>query len=281
MAIRYVNLGGSGRPLASEDPASGDVLPSDDDHWNRSEMTTSEPIFVSSTTAVKVTPFARTCQVAHLTGRVIRHRNDKNIDVRFRFSEALQLYRTISALASYLPAEFESDPERMTTSVALCYSTLLALCDPYSCTDSNHGLNTVEETEMQGIAISGLQSISNDVYQLSLHLRPFTDSNLDGASPLITDCIYQAAATKLWLFYESGAPEAADSLRTLREMLETINGRWKIAGEYLKVLEISESALFGGEGHSEEVRTKTGWTSVAFPGPSQVAEAQSIPVLNG
>ncbi|KAL9115940.1 MAG: hypothetical protein Q9227_000308 [Pyrenula ochraceoflavens] len=249
---RYVNFGSAGRPLASE-IGPRDVLPSDDDLWDQGEMTTSEPMFVSSATNVRVGAFARTCQAAHLAGRVIQHRNDKSIDLRFQFAEALQLHRTISALYSVLPAEFEADPERMSMSMALCCSTQLALCDPYSCTEAHQGSNSVEETEMQAVAINAIQSVAEYVYTFSQHLSVSMSSNLDVINPFIAECIYQAAATKMWLVYENGTSEASQRLQSLKSTLHTINARWRIGGEYLKVLETWEASLFGDQGHSDAV----------------------------
>lgn len=94
--VRYVNLGAPGRPLATDDPMRTDVLPVDDTMWDQGEMTTSEPLYVSSPTSVKASPFARTCQASHLLGRLIRHLNDCNADPVFRFTEAGQLRKLLS-----------------------------------------------------------------------------------------------------------------------------------------------------------------------------------------
>lgn len=102
-------------------------------------MTTSEPLYVSSPTTVRASPFARTCQATHLLGRLIRHLNDRNVEPAFRFSEAGQLHRTFAALASLLPGEFQASPDQLSTATALMYGGMLHLYDPYACTESNHG----------------------------------------------------------------------------------------------------------------------------------------------
>ena len=128
-----------GHPLATEDPQRTDVLPVDDSLWDRGEMTTSEPIYVSSPTSVRASPFARTCQATHLLGRLIRHLNDPNVEPVFRFSEAGQLHRTFAALASLLPDEFQASPDQLSSAIALVYGGMLHLYDPYCCTHSNRG----------------------------------------------------------------------------------------------------------------------------------------------
>jgi hypothetical protein len=229
---RYVNLGSRGHPLASEEPLRTDVLPCEDSQWDQGEMTPSEPIFVSSATSIRAGPFGRSCQAAHLLGRVIRHRNDgySEESPTFRFAEAAQLHRTVVALASLLPTEFESSPDGLITPLAICYSTQLDLYDPYSCTESNRGEHTVEETEMQGIAIAGLKQIAEDVYRFAQHLKRAMTYNLAAVSPLVSDCLYQAAANYAWLVRESGSPEMVASLNSISDALKMLDRRWKIGG---------------------------------------------------
>jgi hypothetical protein len=52
---------------------------------------------VSAGTTAPVSPFARTCQAAHLLSRILRHINEKHTDVTFRYQEAIQLHRTINS----------------------------------------------------------------------------------------------------------------------------------------------------------------------------------------
>src|SRR5947209_3532664 len=66
-------------------------------------MTTSEPLYVSSPTTVRTSPFARTCQATHLLGRLIRHLNDQNVEPAFRFSEAGQLIAHLPLSPRFCP----------------------------------------------------------------------------------------------------------------------------------------------------------------------------------
>ncbi|KAL9618458.1 MAG: hypothetical protein Q9160_006836 [Pyrenula sp. 1 TL-2023] len=186
---RHVNLGCPGHPLASEDALKNDVLPSDDGLWDMGEMTASEPIFVSSPTSLKAGAFARTCQVVHLTGRVIRHRDDAALEGSSRFDEALQLYRTIEALGKLLHEECHVAPEKMDISVALCFSTMLALCDSYSCTENIRGDHAAGETEIQSTAIQTLKTVAAEVLTFSYRITQMMRDNWAASSPLIIDCI--------------------------------------------------------------------------------------------
>ena len=225
-----MNLGSRARPLATDDPARSDVLPADDDLWDRGELAASEPLYISSPTTVRVGPYARTCQATHLLGRLIRHLNDRNVEPVFRFSEAIQLYRTMAAFTSLLPEEVGTSPERFSTALALTYGGILHLCDPYVCTETNHGDRTTEETEMQAIAFPGLRKTSEDILRLSNFLRISWECNIAAASPLVADCLYVAAATFAWLVYEDGSPELRVSYSTLFEALKLLDTRWKVAG---------------------------------------------------
>ncbi|KAI1608415.1 hypothetical protein EDD36DRAFT_98280 [Exophiala viscosa] len=241
---RYVNLGTYGHPLATDDPARGDTLPVDDTLWDEGEMTTSEPIYVSSSTKVKAGPFARTAQACHLLGRLIRLLNDNMSDSPMRFTEAIQLHRTFQALTNLLPADLQRSPMQYGTSLALCYGGLLHLYDPFACSETNHGTNSVEETEMMTISIAGMKQAAIGILQFSQLLHVEMTNNPAAISPLIGDCIYMAAATYGWLVHETGSRESADAYHALRRVLETMNNRWALGGQYLAVLQRSKETLY-------------------------------------
>ncbi len=232
--------------MATDDPARNDVLPADDQLWDEGEITTSEPLYVSSPTNVRAGAFARTCQATHLLGRLIRLLNDRLLDSPLRFTEAIQLQRTLQALANLLPSDVHRSPMGYGTAWAICLSALLHLCDPFACTESNRGDHTVEETEMQTIAIAGLKTLSADVLSFSKLFQSAMTSNPAAISPLIGDCIYSAAATYAWMVHESGSRETAEAYQTLTKVLETMASRWAVAREYLSILNKSKETLYAG-----------------------------------
>ena len=236
-------MGSEGRPLAAEDPSRTDVLPADDDLWDQGEMTTSEPLYVSSPTSATASPFARTCQATHLVGRLIRHLNDHAVEPAFRFSEALQLHRTLTALSFVL----DGSPQKLCTATAMTFSSMMHLYDPYACTETEHG-STVQGTEMQGIAIAGLRGTAEEVVHFAHNLQACMSYSLASVSPLVADAVYMAAATFAWLEYERGTPEMSASLRTLTDTLQMLSSRWRVAGEYLKMLEMTRESLYNGGG---------------------------------
>lgn len=220
------------------------MLPANEESWDNGQLTTTEPLYVSTPTSVKAGNFARTAQTTHLLGRLVRLLNDQSDDLVMRFTEAAQIHRTITALTNLLVDEVENEPLKFGTPAALCYTALLHLCDGFACTESNRGQHTVEETEMQGIAIAGLRKTSADALRLSQLLKLTMSTNLSATSPLTADCLYQAAAQYAWLVHETGEKEMVSSYHALGEVLVLMNRRWSVAGEYIKILEAARESLY-------------------------------------
>ena len=195
---RFINIGHRGKPFASVDPVLDAHLPTDDASWDRGQMLVAAPLSLSASQTIRVAPFARTCQSAHLLGKVLRHIDD-NLPLEYRFEEALQVQRTMRALADVLPNEAsEDDPTHrpsLCTSMAVCYSGLLTLYDSYSCSEramENAGEN---QLVMQKESINGLSEFSGRVVQLARKIRSVVDDGGIGRlNPMVIDCIYQAAA---------------------------------------------------------------------------------------
>ena len=220
------------------------MLPAEDELWDHGELTTTEPLYVSTPTSVKAGAFARTAQATHLLGRMIRLRNEQQDDSPMKFTEAQQIHRTITALTKLLIAEVETDPLRFGTAAALCFAALLHLCDLYACTESNQGEHTVGEIEMQTVAIAGLKQTSADALRLSQLLRMAMATNPLATSPLTADCLYQAATQYAWLVYEVGNDEYIVAYRGLAQVLSLMSSRWAVASEYLKILEMARESLY-------------------------------------
>lgn len=138
----------------------------------RQELTLVQPLAVSTSTTVLVSPFARSCQAAHLLSRVLRHRDNSNsdIDVEFTYQEAIQLHRTAKALYSTISNQSEALVERMSdttahsvfcTAMALCFSALLTLYDMYCCTEHIDAdkMGNPSLVEMLEIAITVLKEV--------------------------------------------------------------------------------------------------------------------------
>ncbi|KAK5121058.1 hypothetical protein LTR85_005542 [Meristemomyces frigidus] len=238
---RFVSIGHRGKPFASADPSLDTHLPTDDSYWDRGQMLVAAPLALSASPTTHAAPFARTCQASHLLGKVIRHLNDKNLPLDYKFDEALQLNRTIRALAGLLPKEAEEDDPTvrptLCTSMAICYTALLILYDHYSCTDRSLPNGPETQLVLQKECIDGLAEISATAMNLARRLRSFIDrAGLGKLSPFTIDCIYQAAANYAWYVRESSDPACGERLAELKELLSLCDRRWRVAGQYLSVV---------------------------------------------
>lgn len=241
---RYVHLGLPGHALATEDPLRNEVLPADDAQFDQAEMAGSEPLYVGSPTSIKAGPFARACQAAHLVGKVVVLLNDLLQEGEGRFATALQVHRTLTAFVQVLQQESSISPEAYATPMALAYSALINLCDPFCCTESNGGCHTVEEAELQTVCINGIKTAADGVARFVLQLRPSMNLRPAAISPLISNCLYMATVTFAWRVYEGEKPETLDAYKLLRDALNALSGRWAVGSEYLESVDKAKELLY-------------------------------------
>jgi hypothetical protein len=217
------------------------MLPCDTKSWDQGEPAPSQPLFVHGTTALSTDPYSRVCQVAHLLGRIIDHRDDSSLVGPLRFTTASQLLKTLNSLLHLLETELGVNSVALSLAYAIAFSAKVALLNMYSCTETNQRVNCVEETEMQVLAISEFRKMPAEIVRFGDMLQLTESLNSDKLSPLICDCLYQAAVTALWYFKESGSEEMAGYLETLETYLRSMQTRWNIASEHFLKLEICNS----------------------------------------
>jgi len=83
-------------------------------------QTTSEPLFVSSSTNITAAPLARLCQASHLLSLVLKHINDRDSSADDRLEEARQLSRAILALCSFMNSEVGPSATQIFVPKAVC-----------------------------------------------------------------------------------------------------------------------------------------------------------------
>lgn len=233
-----------GHALTTEDPLRNEVLPADDARFSQADMAGNEPLYVGSPTNLQAGPFTRTCQAGHLVGKVACVLYEFRRETENRFILGLQILRTLLAFVKVVQADFASDPERYATPMALTYSALISLCDPFSCTEHNRGAHTIEESELQTLCITGIKTVSDDIAKFALALRPSMTTRHGAVSPLIGHALYMACITFAWRVYEGGEPDRVESYRLLRDALSHLNGRWAVGGEYLQCIDKSKELLY-------------------------------------
>lgn len=201
---RFVQIGNRGKPLACAPPSLDTILPTEDEAWDRGQMLVATPLALSASQTVRVSAFARTCQAAHIAGSVINHLDDKDLSPEYRFKDALQLHRTGRAFADVLSEQLaehdatDNAPPQCSicTSMALTCSGLLTLYDGYSCTSRLPPEGGDQKLMMQQESIAGLREISDRAVRLVARRAKAVIANggIDSLSPMVIDCIYQAAA---------------------------------------------------------------------------------------
>jgi len=194
---RFLFIGNRGKVLATADPGLEVHLPTDDEAWDRGEMLVAAPLLLSTSPSTRVSAFARTCQAAHLLGKVVRHIDDSSLPPEHRFADAMQLQRTLRAFADVLTVEVLEPSTALTssTSMAITLSALLSLYDAYSCTARLPVTGTEDQLTMQKASIDGLKQMSDRAVQFLRQVRiAASESQLGRMSFMVVDCVYQTAA---------------------------------------------------------------------------------------
>ncbi|KAF7545204.1 hypothetical protein G7Z17_g9349 [Cylindrodendrum hubeiense] len=245
-----INLGPTGLPLATPEPARGNLLPTIDEEWSRGEIGPNQALFMTGFSPEStIGPFARVCQTSHILGRVINHKNYRKDSQNWEFilDEALQLNTTLSALDSYVSQPMEARQENETVAtvdVALCISARLALYHMYACNEPDVlAPRRAEETQMQAECIVGIkQIIATRSPALARCVIQQGAENLDRSSPLVIQSLYDAATECQWFLREGDVVEGAGTtLRLLMGALNLLAQRWGLAGKYNPDVDFSES----------------------------------------
>ncbi|KXH26402.1 hypothetical protein CSAL01_13587, partial [Colletotrichum salicis] len=158
-------------------------------------------------------------------------------------------------------------------------SAAVLLHDFYCCPACPDGrLKSPEETAQQARSVDVLLKISKDIAVLSEellllfsrterdgdddmnmngnglhkhHEGPSGGNDIGNVSPLILDALYGAANTLAWLLREEGTLECEDEMNVIKRCLERLGSRWRLAGEYGRMLEQQDFAMMmQDKGHS-------------------------------
>ncbi|KAK8908994.1 hypothetical protein ACHAPC_000144 [Botrytis cinerea] len=248
---RMVSIGSKNHRLTTQEPKEDDPLPVDDVAWDSGDMTQTVQKHVSTLLTESVTPFARLCQGSVLLGNVLRHHYTEQIPSETaRFDIAYQLLENCSVLAREVNGEamISRDYLMLATPLAIIYSAIIALLDPYSCSaDKLCGAATSSEKGiMMNQAIKGLQDFSASVVQFSesVNSHAQTQADLDKVSPLIMDSLWAAGQHYMWEWRESRNPQSQEALEIIRNCLRRFQTRWRNAAEYLRIFDGQEFGQF-------------------------------------
>ena len=236
---RLVTVGFLFRPMAIPSIPPNEIMPSMDDIWDEGEISVNPVLIMSIESQTKVSPFARTCQAAHLVGRVIDHNNEHAdpTDVDFHFQEALSIMRAGEALLEMVRAELNTSEDagcKFFGAMGLCCTALLALYGTHSCIEvdpiESSGRNRGIRVEMQQKGIDGYRRIASVVSEFA---GDISVAPMEKVSPLVLNCLYEAGCSFAWIYRENQSEGQLASLQTVRAVLATLEPRWAVAGELI------------------------------------------------
>jgi len=196
-----------------------------------------------------VAPYGKTCQAAHLLGRVIQHINyEHNLrekDSDMHQAEALQLHRAASSFVMDLDLEYTRETEgqklKLSTAKAFAHSALLNLYDLHCCIEGDV-IRMADDSksarlDMQNIALQQQKSVSAQVVEFAKGIHAILAvEGVRSISPLICECLYQTAAYFAWNFRESGHSSSLEALNLLRQTLGKISAKWHVASKHTKLV---------------------------------------------
>lgn len=230
--------------LFTDEPLRNGSLPAEDFQFDLAEIGVSEPLYVTSPTSLTAGPFTRVCQAAHLIGKVVYALNELSAESETRFSNALQICRILSPFVQVVKDEFAQAPEQYATAMALAYSAMMSLCDPFICTIMDNGAHTPAESELQTALLDVLTLISNDIVSFATQMKISMSQRPASISALIGNCLYLGTFNCAWKIYEGERGTMIESYHSLREALSILNGRWAVGGEYLQCMDKAKKILY-------------------------------------
>ncbi|CAM1502637.1 Fc.00g074130.m01.CDS01 [Cosmosporella sp. VM-42] len=238
---RFLSIETSGLPLSAPEPCPDELLPVNDEDWDEGKIVPSEPLYTQSFSYVTtVGMFARTCQAAHILGKVIRHKEARKLsqDVSSTLREAKSLHCALESLYVGIQesgldgSSWQGIENSRFAGLALCFSARFLLYNQYGCNEIK-GIVEREpialETEMQSISLEGITFLTYFVARLA-HMYRFQ-------CPLFAQCYYYAATECAWFIKEDHEPAMLESLRYLVDDLERLGEQWAVGAEYIALLE--------------------------------------------
>ncbi|OHE96669.1 fungal specific transcription factor domain-containing protein [Colletotrichum orchidophilum] len=280
---RIICLGNKKRYLSPE-PQDNELYPVDDKIWDEGRVGRAVHHNVTSPPPSQPAPFSSLCRSALIAGKVITHvrkatsdrKQNPNASPADTIAEANALSATLFSNLEHLQpvGEVVLQPLPLLAPRCVLLSAAVLLHDFYCCPSSPDGrLKTPEETAQQARSVDVLLKISKDIAVLAEELlllvsQTVRESETDGnknnsnnssqgggdigsVSPLILDAFYGAANTLAWLLREEGTLECEDEMNAIKRCLERLGSRWRLAGEYGRMLEQQDFAIMmQDKGHS-------------------------------
>ncbi|KAK3330173.1 hypothetical protein B0H66DRAFT_48327 [Apodospora peruviana] len=269
---RIMSLGNKKRCTMPE-PEDHFLLPVDDDAWDAGDPARSLQNPITTPLYEPQAPFARLAQagmlisniLTHCRARIAEHRhppanvnhspnNHKN-NPDLTSDSVINLLETVDSFSSVMSSELLSKSPTPTAYFArlvprcLAASACILFLDAYACPEnlcdgpSAQGVDsfspkTQTELNIQIKAVEGLKSCSFGMRDISLEVLEavMMPDEQRRVSPLCLDALYGSMASLHWLWKESGSDEIHAAMEDVRNCLQRLAMRWRLAGEYLDMI---------------------------------------------
>jgi hypothetical protein len=151
----------------------------------------------------------------------------------------------ISNAASVVEADFVNSPHHLALLAPLClvHSAAVLVHDFYCCPGGSHDeyerSRAKQEVDVQVHSVGELKRVASRIRDLcdQLFNHALFQEDDTAVSPFVLDSMYSAAATLHWVLREEGTLEIEDGMNLVKRTLARLSLRWRLAGEYLKLLE--------------------------------------------
>lgn len=199
----------------------------------------SASLAVSGDVSYAISSFARLCQASDLLSRVLRHINEQPSDMQFWYREGIRLHYLLDSFATGLALKSSQGGTDRTLigdrsvhpAVGVVYSAQMLLYDTHTCADFDHlsGVGIPEQLEMQTIALASVRVVCTSVSSFAREIRAGEVGDA-GISPLVINCLYEAAKYYFWYYREANKPELLHEASEITLTLQAIAGTWAVAG---------------------------------------------------
>ncbi|KAH9997183.1 fungal-specific transcription factor domain-containing protein [Xylariaceae sp. FL0662B] len=263
---RVVSLGSQKRPLCGE-PSPNEVLPVDEEAWDTGDMGSVVQRTVYSPRTEPQSSFGRLCQAALVVGKMLRYSqraenrrlNGEHVD----YNEVANITETAHGLCACLESDLAARPSAYLGLVGARCLAFSAILKVLGAVDEGPTGGTVsirapqqhqapwtdDELSMRMAAADGLGRTAAHVRDLAADLCACAalDDELARIPPFALDAVYAAAAAFASTWKESADPVAERSLQSTKKCLARLAARWRLAAEYLKLLEHHEMNVLMGQ----------------------------------
>ena len=170
---------------------------------------------------------------------MLRHTSEKPEDYQSFYREAIHLSHVVSSfgtgLAQVAAGLDDTQVLALYPALGICFSAQLSLYDAHTCAEVDFpmAVGLPVQLEMQMLALDGMKAACRGVAEFGDKIRSAVESDMTAfVSPLVANCLFQAAKNICWLLREAPRQELWDALQAPVDALKGLGRIWAVGGEY-------------------------------------------------